>query len=368
MQGSGRLTTYLGTAPGVGKTYAMLTDGRRRASNGERVVVGWIERHGRPDTLALLSDLDVIEPAAVTYRGHEFPDLDVAAVLAAQPDVVVVDELAHSLPDGTRKRWMDVVDLLDAGVDVLTSVNVANLLSARDYAAQITGAGAVEGVPDEIVRSGDVVLVDMTPDALRRRIASGRVYSADRVGGALAEYFRISNLEALSELGRAWVDDVIEQVGTDLLDRRGLLPQEDRPVVIAGVSDSEWGEAVIRRAADAACETDADLLVVHVRTDAHPADPARSHPRLDHDRELTAQLGGSFIDVAGESPSEALAELARDRHASTIVVARHRSRLAELFGGSVARQLRRMLPDVTIEEVHHRSARTAESDATEVAS
>lgn len=168
MAGSGQLTTYLGSAPGVGKTYTMLTEGRRRAGAGDRVVVGWVERHGRPNTLAQLDELEVIEPGQVTYRGHDFEEMDMERVLAAQADVVIVDELAHTLPDGSRRRWVDVADLLVSGADVLTTVNVANLLSARDYAARLTGVGTVESVPDEFVRSGEVVLVDMPPDAVEK--------------------------------------------------------------------------------------------------------------------------------------------------------------------------------------------------------
>lgn len=175
MADCGRLVTFLGTAPGVGKTYAMLTEGRRRADAGEHVVVGWIEAHDRPETVAQLGDLHLFEPGQVTYRGHDFAELDLPSVLAVEPEVVIVDELAHSVPGGDRKRWMDVADLLAAGVDVLTSVNVANLVSAREFVARLTGAGTVESVPDEFVRSGHVVLVDLPADALRRRIASGRV-------------------------------------------------------------------------------------------------------------------------------------------------------------------------------------------------
>ena len=293
--------TFLGTAPGVGKTYAMLTEGRRRADAREHVVVGWIEPHDRPETQAQLSDLEMIEPGQVTYRGHDFAELDVQRVLAVQPDVAIVDELAHSLPDGGRKRWMDVTDLLAAGVDVMTGVNVANLVSAREFAARLTGAGTVESVPDEFVRSGQVVLIDLPADTLRRRIASGRVYSADRVGGALAEYFRATNLEALSELGRAWMAGTVEQVGADLLVRRGLVGTTPRRLVLAGVSGSGWGDTVIRRATELACEDDADLLVAHARI----ADAVVSSRRdgLDHFRDLTAQMGGSFIEVEGESPA-----------------------------------------------------------------
>jgi two-component system sensor histidine kinase KdpD len=350
---SGRLTTYLGTAPGVGKTFAMLREGQRRAQAGERVVVAWVERHDRPGTAAQLGDLAVVDPGSVTYRGHDFVEPDIAAVLAAEPDLVIFDELAHSLPDGTRKRWMDVADLLANGTDVLTSVNVANLVSARDYAARLTGAGTVESVPDELVRSGRVVLVDMPPDALRRRIEAGQVYSADRVGGALAEYFQLSNLEALSELGRAWMQDNIEQVGAELLARRGLAEMPARPVVLAGVSDSSWGAAVIRRAMELASEENADLVVAHAQIDDGTVRSRQSF--LDRYRDMTAELGGTFVEVASESPGQALAELARSRGASRVVVARHRSRLSELTRGSVALQLRRQLPDTAVEEVRDRS-------------
>ena len=133
MAGPGRLTTYLGSAPGVGKTYAMLIAGRRRADAGEHVVVGWIERHLRPGTVAQLGQLEVIEPSTVSYQGHDFLELNVPGIVSAGPDLALVDELAHSLPDGRRQRWMDVADVLAAGIDAVTSVNVANLVSARDY-------------------------------------------------------------------------------------------------------------------------------------------------------------------------------------------------------------------------------------------
>ena len=178
----GALRTYLGTAPGVGKTYAMLSEGRRRGERGDRVVVGWVEQHGRSETRAQLGDLLIVAPATLTYHGSTFPDLDVNAIIATGADLVLVDELAHTTPDGSRRRWEDVADIRAAGLDVLTTTNVANLRSVRDYAARLTGAGLVESVPDEVVRSGEIVLVDLPAEALRRRIASGRVYSADRVG------------------------------------------------------------------------------------------------------------------------------------------------------------------------------------------
>jgi two-component system, OmpR family, sensor histidine kinase KdpD len=204
--GSGALTTYLGTAPGVGKTYAMLRAGRLRSGAGQRVVVGWLERHGRAETRAQVGDLEVVPPRPVAYGSGTFAEFDVEAAIASGAGVILVDELAHTVVGTTRRRWQEVADILAAGVDVITTANLANLVSARDYVAQLTGAGTVESIPDEFVRSGETVLVDLPADALRRRIADGKVYSADRVGGALADYFRVSNLQALSALGRAWMD------------------------------------------------------------------------------------------------------------------------------------------------------------------
>ncbi len=327
----GQLRTFLGTAPGVGKTYAMLVEGRRRAAGGERAVVGWIERHGRAETQAQLGTLEVLPARDVVYRGRTFSDLDVAAVRSSGASVVLVDELAHTVADGSRQRWEDVRELLDAGIDVLTTANVANLESVRDYAARITGAGTVESVPDEFVRAGDVVLVDLPAEALRRRIASGQVYSAERVGGALAEYFRMSNLEALSELGRAWMAGTAVTTGDELLASRGLVDLS-RPLVVAGVSESDWGEAVIRGAARLAVDDDADLLAVHVIVAdgfAH-----RGREVLDRYRDLVAEFGGTYIEVNGASPADALAGVARERHAGRVVVARHRSRLGELTRGA----------------------------------
>jgi two-component system sensor histidine kinase KdpD len=349
----GQLTTYLGTAPGVGKTYAMLTEARRRAASGARVVIGWLEPHERPDTVAQVSDLEVIAPVDLTYRDSHFPELDTRAVLAINPNLAVVDELAHSWADRDRPRWMDVADLLAAGVDTLTSLNVANLVSARDYVARIAGSGAVESVPDEFVRSGEVVLVDMPADALRARLMGGRVFSIDQVGGALSDYFRVANLEALSRLGRAWMDDSVEAVGEALLTDRGLGPLNPRSVVMAGVTDSPWGGPVIMRAARMACDDDADLFVVHARVRDGTGD---SHPEvLAYYRQLTEGLGGSFVEVDGDTAAGVLADQASERNVSAVVVARHRSVLSEAFRVSVARRLHRLKPATPVVEVHERT-------------
>jgi two-component system sensor histidine kinase KdpD len=345
----GRLRTYLGTAPGVGKTYAMLNDGRRRSEGGEQVVVGWIEHHGRTETGAQLRDLEIVPSRSVDHRGGRFEELDVAAIIARHPDVVLIDELAHTNTEGAGKRWEDTAELLAAGVSVVTTVNVANLLSLRDYAAQVTGAGTVESVPDEFVRSGEVVLVDLAPEALRRRIAVGRVYSADRVGGALANYFRTPNLAALSELGRAWMAGSVDSIAGAVLARQGVGPLAPRPMVLAGVSGSDWGENVIRRAAVLAAEDDADLLVVHVNVGEGLG--RRRAGTLERYRDTTLDAGGRYAELDGTSAADTLADTARDGHATRVVIARHRSWLGELVRGSVASRIRRLVPGIPVDEV-----------------
>ncbi len=348
MGGTGALTTYLGTAPGVGKTYAMLRAGRLRSGAGQRVVVGWVERHGRVETQAQLGDLEVVPPRPVAYGSGTFDELDVEAVMASGAGVALIDELAHTVVGTTRPRWQEAADILAAGVDVMTTANLANLVSARDYVAQLTGAGTVESIPDEFVRSGETVLVDLPADALRRRIADGKVYSADRVGGALAEYFRVSNLEALSALGRAWMDGTLEAVAEEMLEVRGLVAAS-RPTVVAGVSDTGWGQHVIRRASERALEDDADLLVVHVSLDDEMTH-RRSQAHAEH-RDLVAEVGGLYIEMTAGSVPEGLARAVRDHGASRLVVGRHRSRLGEMVHGSVVSHLQRLLPEVPIDAV-----------------
>lgn len=351
MAGTGSLRTYLGTAPGVGKTFAMLAEGRRRAQAGEKVVVGWLEPQDRDGISRLADGLDMLPTRSMTYRGAVFADFDPAAATGSGADVVLVDELAHATPDLSRQRWEDVAEVLAAGLDVFTTANVAHLRSVRDYAAQITGVGPTVSVPDEFVRAGEVVLVDLPPQALRARIAAGVVYSAAQVGGALADYFRVANLEALSELTQAWLAGTAEAVAEELLVRRGLAEPSSQPVVVAGDSGSRWGEAVIHHAAGLARTDDAELLVVHVQLGDGLA---RTGQDLDGHRKLTAELGGTYIKVNGRAVAQALADAASAQDASTVVVGRHQSRLAEFAHGSTSARLRRLLPAVSIEEVAHR--------------
>ena len=330
---------------GVGKTYAMFNEGWRRAQAGEDVVIGYWERHGRPETGAQLRQLELVPPRVITYKGAEFEELDVAAVVRRAPDVALVDELAHTGVADRCPRWRDVEELRRAGIDVISTLNVANLDAVREYAAEVTGAGAVECVPDDVLRDARVDLVDLPPDALRQRVAAGYVYSADRVGGALANYFRAENLAALSELGRAWMNGTLDEEGPAIVARHTGV--RARPVVVAGVSGGESGESVIRRAAELAATTDSDLVVAHV-VDGGGGGTTRAPAR---NRELAGSLGATFGELRSEDLVDGLALVAAEQDASVVVVGQHRSRWVELLRGSVARRLRRRLPEVTIETV-----------------
>ena len=272
--------------------------------------------------------------------------------MASGADLALVDELAHTVVGTNRRRWQEVADLLAAGIDVMTTANLANLVSARDYVAQLTGAGTVESIPDEFVRSGETVLVDLPADALRGRIANGKVYSADRVGGTLADYFRVSNLEALSALGQAWMNGTLEGAAAEMLEARGLVAAS-RPTVVAGVSDTGWGRHVIRRASERALEGDADLLVVHVSLDDAKTD-RRSKNHTEYS-DLVAEIGGVYVEMTAESVTEGLTRAVREHGASRLVVGRHRSRLGEIVHGSIVSRLRRLLPEVGIEAVREES-------------
>src|SRR5437899_2953585 len=264
----GRLRIYLGSAAGVGKTYAMLSEGHRRVERGADVVVGFAEAHERPQTSALLAGLEVVPRATLEYRGGTFEEMDLDAVLARRPEIALVDEFAHTNVPGSRneKRWQDVEELLDAGIDVISAVNIQHLESLNDVVAGITGVRQQETVPDAIVRSADQIeLVDMTPEALRRRLAHGNVYAPEKVDAAPGNYFRVGNLAALRELALLWVADRVDESLHDYRERHGIEgPWETRERVVVALTGAPGGDDLIRRAARIARRTRGELVGVHV--------------------------------------------------------------------------------------------------------
>src|SRR6266540_544070 len=298
----GQLRVYLGAAPGVGKTFKMLEEGHRRLNRGTDVVVGFVEPHGRRLTEALLSGLEVVPRKTMTYRGSTFTEMDIDAVLARRPQVALVDELAHTNVPGSRnaKRWQDVDELLAAGIHVVTTVNIQHLESLNDVVEQITGVTQRETIPDAVVRRADQIeLVDMTPEALRRRMAHGNVYPPERVDAALGNYFRVGNLTALRELALLWVaDKVDEQLDRYRADHHINKTWETRERVVVALTGGPEGDTLIRRAARIAARTKgADLLAVHVA----PSDGlAGSDPaNLARQRVLIESLGGTYHQVVG---------------------------------------------------------------------
>jgi two-component system sensor histidine kinase KdpD len=335
----GQLRVYLGAAPGVGKTYKMLEEGHRRRERGTDVVVGLVEVHGRRVTEAMVTGLEVVPRATLAYRGAEFTEMDVDAVLARAPEVVLVDELAHTNVPGSRhtKRWQDIEELLDAGITVLTTVNIQHLESLNDVVAQITRVPQRETVPDEVVRRAEQVeLVDMTPEALRRRMAHGNVYEAEKVDAALGNYFRIGNLTALRELALLWLaDKVDEQLDRYRSDHHIQTTWETRERVVVALTGGVEGDTLIRRAARVAARTKgADLMAVHVaRSDGLAgADPAK----LARQRLLLESLGGTYHQVVGNDVPAALLDFARAVNATQLVLgASRRGRLAQLVSRGV---------------------------------
>src|SRR5690242_17713278 len=333
----GGLRIYLGSAAGVGKTYAMLCEGHRRAERGTDVVVGYVETHGREHTEELIEGLEVVPRARVPYRGTTFEEMDTDAVLARKPQVALIDELAHTNVPGSRneKRWQDVEELLRAGIDVISNINIQHLESLNDVVEKITGVPQRETVPDAVVRAADQVeLVDMTPEALRRRMAHGNIYAADTIDSALNNYFRAGNLTALRELALLWLADKVDE-GLQRYRAAHHISDtwEARERVVVALTGGPEGETLIRRAARiAARSSGGDLLAVHVtRSDALAgADPAA----LAAQRRLVESLGGSYHQVVGDDIPQALLTFARAENATQLVLgASRRSWLSALLTG-----------------------------------
>ena len=356
----GTLRIYLGAAPGVGKTFAMLGEAHRRASRGTDVVLGLVETHDRPRTAEQLEGLEVLPRRRVTHRGVTLTELDVDAVLARHPEVVVVDELAHTNAPGSRheKRWQDVDDLLAAGINVLTTVNIQHLESLNDVVESITGITQQETVPDAVVRRADQIeLVDMTPEALRRRLAHGNVYPAERVDPALANYFRVGNLTALRELALLWLADRVDEGLRRYKSEHDIdHVWEARERVVVALTGGPEGETLIRRASRVAQRSgNGVLLAVHVLasdglTGASPAS-------LRKQRTLVESLGGTYHQVVGDDVSASLLEFARGVDATQLVIGTsRRSRWARAMRSGIGGQVVADSGEIDVHIVTHAAA------------
>lgn len=337
--GRGKLRIYLGAAPGVGKTYAMLSEAHRRMERGTDCVVAYVEHHGRDRTEVLLHGLEQVPRREREHRGAAFTELDPDAVLARAPRVALVDELAHTnIPGGRNaKRWQDVEELLAAGIDVISTVNIQHLESLGDVVESITGVRQRETVPDEVVRRADQIeLVDMSPQALRRRMAHGNIYQPDRVDAALSNYFRPGNLTALRELALLWVADRVDEYLQQYRSEHHVSRiWGSRERIVVGLTGGPEGRTLIRRAARLAEKgAGGEVLAVYIaRSDGLTS---ASPKELAVQRTLVEDLGGTFHHVLGEDIPAALLDFARGVNATQIVLGSSRRKAWQyVFGPGV---------------------------------
>lgn len=357
----GKLRVLLGAAPGVGKTYEMLEEGRRLQVDGHDVAIAVVETHGRAATAALMEGLPVVPRAVVSHRGVELTEMDLDGVLRRHPSIALVDELAHTNAPGSRhaKRWQDVAELLDAGIDVITTVNVQHIESLGGVVEQITGVAQRETVPDAVVRGADQVeVVDLAPESLRERLSAGVVYPAERVDAALSNYFRLGNLTALRELALLWLADEVDSALKTYRTEHGIESTwQARERVVVALTGGPEGETLIRRGARiAARAAGGELLAVHVSSQDGLRDAAPG--ALASQRALVESLGGTYHQVVDDDVPRSLVEFARSVNATQLVIGvSRRGRLAAaLTGPGIGATVIRESGDIDVHIVSHAAA------------
>lgn len=353
----GRLRVLLGAAPGVGKTYTMLEEGVRLRDEGKDVVVAIVESHGRRATAAMAEKLPHVPRTHVEHRGVTLWEMDLAAVLERHPDVALVDELAHTNAPGSTnaKRWQDIQDLLAAGIDVISTVNIQHIESLNDVVRDITGVPQRETVPDQFVRTAhQIEVVDLDPQALRDRLSMGLVYPAERIDAALSNYFRLGNLTALRELALIWLADEVDQALQAYRSEHGIGGKwEARERVVVALTAGPEGETLLRRGARIASRSGGgELVAVHVisQDGLREGDP----DELAKQRSLVEELGGTFHQVVGDDVPTALVEFARSVNATQLVLgASRRSRFAALLEPGIGATVIRESADIDVHIVTH---------------
>jgi two-component system sensor histidine kinase KdpD len=369
VEAAGHFRIYLGAAAGVGKTYAMLNEGHRRKKRGTDVVIGFIECHRRPNTEQLIAGLEEVPRRQVEYRGTLFEEMDLPAVLSRHPKVAIVDELAHTNIPGSshnEKRWQDVMELLAAGIDVISAVNIQHLESIADAVEQITGVAIRERVPDWVLRKADQIeLVDSSPEQLRRRMLHGNIYPPEKVPKALTNFFREDNLMALRELAlRFLADETEEELLAHLKARQTNVLWDTGERILVGITAAPGTDTIVRRASRMAARLKAELHVLHI---VSGDGASRSHDtQLDLLRQLTTDVGANWNEVRADDPAQAIFDFARAHQITQIVVGSSgRSRWQELkSGGSVVRKISQLAAPAGI-DVHIIARRDPKSVSTE---
>ncbi|MCF3641765.1 sensor histidine kinase KdpD [Rhizobium sp. TRM95111] len=324
----GKLTVFVGAAPGVGKTYAMLSRARRLKADGADIVIGLVETHGRNETAALTEGLDILPRHRIEHRGHVLEEFDLDAALARKPRIIVVDELAHSNPQGSRhpKRYQDIEELVAAGIDVWTALNIQHLESLSDLVAQITGVTVRERVPDVVLkRADDVILVDLPPAELIERLNEGKVYLPDSAKRAVDRFFRLGNLTALRELALRRTADRVDDQMVDYLKQNAIEgPWATSERLIVCVGPDPLSEKVVRVASRLASGLNAPWIVVSVERADREAEDSAAVRRLDDTFRLAEQLGAETRRIIGNDFVEEILKLARREHATQIVIGARR--------------------------------------------
>jgi len=351
---TGRFRAYLGAAAGVGKTCAMLDEGWRRFQRGTDVVVGFVETHKRAYTMEQIRDLPVVPRKQIDYRGAIWEEMDLDAVLARKPDVALIDELAHTNVPGSgrhEKRWEDVLEILDTGIAVITTVNIQHIESLADPVERISGVSVRERVPDWVVRKADQIeLIDSSADQLRRRMLHGNIYPEEKVPSALNGFFRAENLVALRELSLRFVADETEEELLEFLRSRGAAGElwETTERIMVAITGAPGNASVIRRAARIAARVKAPLVAIHVVSSDADA-RASSTAELE---ELVKAVGGTWQTAEGDDVAKTIFAAAVDQQITQIVLGTSRlTRWQSVTRGSVIQQILRMASDNDI-DVH----------------
>ena len=361
MASRGILRVYLGMAPGVGKTFAMLDEGKRRKDRGADVVVGVVETHGRVHTQEKLAGLTILPRRELAYAGRTFTEMDVNTILERHPQIVLVDELAHTNIMGSKneKRWQDVEEILAAGIDVISTVNIQHLESIHDVVEKITGISQAETIPDLFLRQADQVeIVDITPEALHRRMIHGNIYQADKIDAALNNYFRIGNLSALRELALLWVADKVEEGLQKYRKDEGISDiWESQEKIVIAVNDSPEAETIIKRAARIVARSPgAKLFAVHIlKNDGIEVSDVSALTKIER---LVISLGGSFHEISAEDIPLSILNFARSVNATQVVLGvTSKGRWTRLLQGeSIASKVTRLSEDIDVHLVTHEFA------------
>jgi two-component system sensor histidine kinase KdpD len=320
----GALKLFLGYAPGVGKTYGMLSEAIRRHGRGEDVVAGVIETHGRKGIAELATQLETVPRRKIDYKGTVFEEMDVDAILARRPQVALIDELAHTNIPGSkhRKRYEDVLEILDAKIDVLATVNIQHIESIAPTVRAITGISVRETVPDWVLQVADeTVMVDLTPEALQNRMKRGDVYGREKVEQSLKNFFRRGNLIALRELALRQVAEQVDRSLESYMDEKDI--RENWPVkerIVVCVSSSPRAQYLVARAARMARRMDADLYAVHV--DLNHRNDERAESALEANLKFAESVGAKPVRLKGDNVADATAKFVREKHVTQVIFGR----------------------------------------------